>query len=811
MNTQTSLFSRRFGEWGRRSLKGALVSVKLIVLLALLAPAAAGAAPQNGVPAASDVPAAWDIEVVDGPVYFTMMTDRYLRFNASNDPCMAYGGDHLFYSCWNDATDSWQTEVVDFGYMVGSHASLAFNNYYQPFISYFDAYNGDLKMAYKIGGIWQYKVIDQSVLHLQNPDGVKPYMSDAESPVGTLLEFIPPESVTALQPELAPSLPDFTEYPKGYGKYTSIAIDDYGYVHISYYDDHEELVDPNGKGRLKYAFWDGIGEAQVDIVDEYHDQGDVGLWTSIDIDSQNHPHIAYMSEKYDDLKYARGHLGVWETFTIDGSHNVGPSASMILDPFDLPHFSYMDFSNYSLRYARLNSNNSITKVTVDNSSAVGMYSSIGFDSTGRIHISYYDLIYGDLKFARSKSNGWDIVTVGTAGNIGMFTSLVVKGGNPHIAYFNASTGRMEYVFFNGVYWERNILPEYSAGDVGVSTSLAINGWGIPYISYGDEFKHRQKYAHAVGSSWHLEYLRSDIRAGDFSSIALRHDFQPVIAFYDYTHGDLIYAVWDGMEWIYDQVDFVGDVGKYVSLALDSNNSPHISYYDASHSDLRYAYWNNTRWVTETLDDNGFVGLFTSMELDDNDRPYISYFDASNEAIKLAYKSPINAWVFETVALVGVPADGIQVTEAYNSLELDLSNPGDPRAHISYYNDTFTDLMYTYFDGANWQDETVDGGGIVGDDVGKFNSLALDPATQDRHICYYDETNGDLMYAYWNGAWTLETVDSLGDVGMFCSIAQGPAGLVGISYYDNSLGDLKYATNIAFDPPALLFLPLVVQP
>ena len=59
----------------------------------------------------------------------------------------------------------------------------------------------------------------------------------------------------------------------------------------------------------------------------------------------------------------------------------------------------------------------------------------------------------------------------------------------------------------------------------------------------------------------------------------------------------------------------------------------------------------------------------------------------------------------------------------------------------------------------WQIETVDATA----DVGNHASLALD-SSDHPHISYYDETNSDLKYAYQDaGGWHIETVDSAGAV------------------------------------------------
>ena len=346
------------------------------------------------------------------------------------------------------------------------------------------------------------------------------------------------------------------------------------------------------------------------------------------------------------------------------------------------------------------------------------------------------------------------ITLDSAGNVGLFTSIAIGiDGNPVISYHDDTNGDLKVAACNNPTCTTSTNSTIdSNGSVGIETSIAIGTNGNPIISYFDFTNTSLKVA-ACNNPTCTTSTNSTIDSagvvGTDSSITIGTNGNPIISYWDDTNGDLKVAAClnptctgstENERSTRSTITNTGLVG-WPSITIGTNGYPIISYYDATSDDLKVAACKNPTCTDSdnyTLDNTGY---FTSITIGTNGYPIISYLDATNLDLKVAA----------------------------------CNNP------------TCTTSTNTTIDSNST--------GIVG----QFTSIAIG-TNGNPIISYTDATSDDLKVAAClnptctgsteNERSTKSTIDSNGNVGLYTSMTIGANGHPVISYYDGTNQDLK---------------------
>jgi uncharacterized protein YraI len=618
------------------------------------------------------------------------------------------------------------------------------------------------------------------------------------------LKFARPNATgTAFVTELV----DDVSYFGTAGRYCALTFAPNGKAYLSYYHNEVNFEDQNNPdletiitSELRVATRSAAGVWSLATVDS---GGDVGHYTSIALDRNGRPAVAYIDltrhkakvAYFNDLVWRKGDVGAYPSvaFTSIAITAVG-------NQFDLNVAYQVEGTGLMYIGSLRADNNGPTSTTalvgagtnfIDNSFSCSDPSLV-IDRNGKLIATYFDQTNGDLKIARSFPN-IKRSTIDTTGIVGVWSSLVIgSDGMASVCYRDATAGTLKYAKLTG--WATQFID--TSNFVGLGSSLSFGPEGRPSISYVNftqgELNYAERDAYGV---WNIQ-IADPISSPDLrTSLKFNPEGLPGISFTEADDNDLKYTErLSNGTWNSQTVDSSGDVGNDSSLGFGVNGRIGISYSDETNGDLKYAErLASGPWSMQTVDSIGNVGLRTSLVFGSEGHPAISYQDVTQSDLKFAERRVDGTWKIQTIDRNGEPTD-------IASSSLCISPVG--RWGIGYYDSINQDLKYAERRAnGTWSTQIIESDG----DKGKYCSLNFSP-TGCPAISYQDETNRYLKFTerLADGTWNIQWVDAnssgtYGSLG-FTSLGFTPEGQPAISYFDDYSLNLKYAERFLSPHP-----------
>jgi len=564
----------------------------------------------------------------------------------------------------------------------------------------------------------------------------------------------------------------------------SVAVAANGSLHLAYYDWFEKQIWYDKKTG---------GSWSAEIVDS---DGDVGHYSAIAVDAQNHAFIAYNVESSGtsiSVRLADNTGGSWNIDTIASGTNIGDYPALALDQDGNPYVLYdtpssvnlarrtkkgwettalpasasfrrsgglaFNSSNVlhiiyrasdaaaSLRHAS-GSFDELTSELIDGTVYVGDTLAMAVDDNDIVHYTYYNYHDVEIIYGNNADKDWSVESLGSG-----YPVFIAARSINDVAI---SLGYLGVFRKDGASWVQDF---FDHGYAAVEAALAVDGQGGLHAAIWDGTTQSVRYAKKTAGEWQPEmvmeaagYVNQNI------ALAVDADGQRHICFYNGLSLNLNCAYQDGGIWHLDVVDENSFAGRYVDLVLDGSGVLHLSYSDEANGKIKYAKGATGDWEVFTLDTPGLVGLRSAIAIDADDQVYIAYVDASNNDIKLATGQD-NAWTLETVDAGGGD---------YVSLALDP----DERPHVAYIGGG---LRHAVKDGGLWTTEIVDPTASALD-----TDIAF-PSAGQGYIAY-NSLNWKLGFARWSGDnWSLYTLDDVGVTGLFVSMHAAAGQPTYISY------------------------------
>lgn len=320
-----------------------------------------------------------------------------------------------------------------------------------------------------------------------------------------------------------------------------------------------------------------------------------GRFTSLAVDDQGNLHISYASGQRVKYGFRPAGSSRWFTMEVDkGDH----ATRLTLDREGNPHLCYSSYG--TLKYAHWDGQNWLIQPIAEGSGTISFSCSVGLAADGTPHVTWYQVgrpdgsNYLHVRYAILRDGAWRSRTLDFDGQTGKWNSMVLDAqGLPHVSYDSFIKGELKYAYWGGTHWNIRVVDSRNLSrqeyNIGMGNSVILGADGKARISYYTE--NALKYARQEEARWVIEKVDSMSPLGSWvgfwSGLVLDQGGYAHISYED--GGALKHAYWDGQKW---QIQLLVGAGnesyRYGSMAIDREDTLYISYRDALDGSVKVA-------------------------------------------------------------------------------------------------------------------------------------------------------------------------------------------------------------------------------
>jgi len=330
-----------------------------------------------------------------------------------------------------------------------------------------------------------------------------------------------------------------------------------------------------------------IAEGFFDVFGNTSTVGSSFAHQALCVDADNHHHVAYRDKPLlsnDRLMYATDAGGTWvsEEVCPPTTYDLGWDwmAIGVASDGDVHLVAHRTSAPAGLRHfvrSHLDSSWSapITVDSTETTNYVGQYVSMAVYDNDTLHAVYYDATNKDFREADYNASSWGAWPLADAGDVGEYGSAATDGSHVFTSYYDASNKDLRST--SSVADTDD--PIDTEGNVGMWSSIAVDGNDKVHISYYDETNGDLKYATNASGAWVTETVDSTGTTGLYTSIAVDADGIPCIVYYYDRPSDSSYDLWYAVKpfgsWLKKEMQVGAPI--YAHVAVDGNGYASIAY------------------------------------------------------------------------------------------------------------------------------------------------------------------------------------------------------------------------------------------